>query len=513
MPVSYSEYVKKPNLEIEYEPWQIEEIIKCADSFFYFCKYVKIVHPDLGRIEFVLRDYQEELSSHILDSNRIIAKWPRQSGKSQLLSVFVVWYSIFNSDKFVGIASNKANSAKDFLYRVKLSLEEIPNWLKPGIVEYNKTSIELENGTRIQSSATTKDTFRGRTINLLILDEFAHLRPSVADEFWTSNYHTVVASQESKIIIISTPKGMFNLFWRIYRESEQGLNTFKHMHMDYRRVPGRSEDWKQEQLKNMSLSDWKQEQECEFLGSTSTVIDSAVLRNLIVNYKNPIIIDNDLYVYEKPNQENIYIVGVDVAKGTGNNYSAIQVLKIASFKPIRLEQVATYNNNTIDVYKFSEMVYRTAMYYNRAYVMIENNAEGAAVVNRIWWDFEYMNMYNSGSKINELGIRATKTTKPQAILLMKKFLEDYSLTLVDKTTIDQLSDYSEQSGKFGCINLNDDLVSALYWSIHLFNTDWLVETYEFDKERVDDDVWGILSDIQEKEDNWNWLNSSGLPII
>jgi hypothetical protein len=112
-------------------------------------------------------------------------------------------------------------------------------------------------------------------------------------------------------------------------------------------------------------------------------------------------------------------------------------------------------------------------------------------------------MYNSGGKIKDLGIRATKTTKPKAVLLMKKLIEDYSLLLVDKDTLNQLGDFSEQHGKFGCVNLNDDLISALYWGVHLLNTDYLEESFEFES-NYDDDVWGILTDIESVED-WSWL--------
>lgn len=506
MSISYNEYVKRPDQEIEYTQEQIEEVIKCKQDFFYFCKYVKIVHPDEGRITFIPRDYQVEFTKMILSNNRVIAKWPRQSGKSQLLSVYIVWYAIFNSDKFVGIASNKQSSATDFLHRVKLTYEELPTFLKPGVVEYNKTSLELDNGTRIQSSATTKDTFRGRTINFLVLDEFAHLNPNVADGFWASNYHALLASMESKVVVISTPKGMFSLFWQLYTDAENNRNTFKHMHVDYTRVPGRNENWKQEQLKNMTAADWKQEQECEFLGSTSTVINPDVLKNLMVGYTGPIAkeLDGNLFVYEKPIQGLQYIIGADVAKGTGNDYSAAQVLKVRSLKPIRLEQVAVYNCNTVDIYKYSEILTKIGYYYNSAYLLIENNSEGSGVVSRVWWDLEYMNMFNSGGKTKDLGIRATKTTKPRAVLLMKKLIEDYSLKLVDKNTIDQLADFSEQNGRFACLNLNDDLIAALYWSCHILTTEWLSETFEFEQKEETDDAWGILTDCEPAED-WSWL--------
>jgi len=506
-PVRYDDYVKKPDLEIEYTREQVEEIIKCKNDFFYFCKYITIVETDTGRTKFIPRDYQVELFDLILNNRFVVAKMARQSGKTTALAAFIVWSAVFNSDKFIGIASNKAVSARDFLSRVQLIYEELPVWLKPGVTTYNVYSMELENGTRIEVSATTKNAFRGRSMWILCLDELAHVSSTMSSEFWNSNYHAITASQEAKIIVLSTPNGMFNLFWQLYVDAERGANSFKCHEVRYNRVPGRDDKWKAEQLKNMSAEQFAQEQNIEFLGSSSTVISADVLKFIMVGYKDPIAkeLDSNLLIYEKPQQGSIYIIGADVAKGTGQNFSAAQVLKVKSLKPVRLEQVATYNCNTVDIYKFSEILVKIGYYYNSAFLLIENNAEGAGVVNRVWWDLEYMNMYNSGGKTKDLGIRATKTTKPRAILLMKKLIEDYSLLIVDKTTAEQLSDFAEQNGKFGCINLNDDLVSALYWSCHILTTEWLPETFEFDGNAVDDDAWGILTDVEPEED-WSWLS-------
>jgi hypothetical protein len=371
--------------------------------------------------------------------------------------------------------------------------------------------MELENGTRIEVSATTKNAFRGRSLWILCLDELSHVPPTMSAEFWSSNYHAITSSQEAKIIVLSTPNGLFNLFWTLYTDAENNFNSFKHLEVRYDRVPGRDAAWKAEQLRNMTPEQFEQEQGVAFLGSSSTVINSDVLKYLMAGYKDPITkeLDGNLCVYEKPQQGAIYIVGADVAKGTGNNYSAAQVLKVRSLKPIRLEQVATYNCNTVDIYKFSDILVKIGYYYNSAYLLIENNAEGAGVVNKVWWDLEYMNMYNSGGKTKDLGIRATKTTKPRSVLLMKKLIEDYSLALVDKTTIDQLADFSEQNDKFGCINLNDDLISALYWACYILNTEWLPETFEFDNKPESDDVWGILTDTSPNED-WSWLSDRSI---
>ncbi|MFW6001929.1 MAG: terminase large subunit domain-containing protein [archaeon] len=87
--------------------------------------------------------------------------------------------------------------------------------MKPGIKEYNKKSIVFDNGSAIRVSATTKNAFRGRALNLLICDELAFVPPNQANDFWSSNFPTISKSKDSKVVLISTPKGQHNLFHRL----------------------------------------------------------------------------------------------------------------------------------------------------------------------------------------------------------------------------------------------------------------------------------------------------------
>jgi hypothetical protein len=511
MSIKFDDFILRPGTEIEYTPDLIKELYKCSQDYFYFLKYVKILHADQGRIPFEPRPYQKEFLDMVVNNRFVVGNWARQSGKTTCLGTYVIWYAIFNNDKYIGIGSNSAKSAQDFLSRVKMMYEELPIWLKPGVKIYNELSLIFENGSSINTAATTKNAFRGRTANLMILDEFAHLiSDKIADEFYAANYTAITASSESKLIIISTPKGLFNLFGRVYTGAEQEKNGFKHSKATWRDVPGRDEAWKKEQLENLNYdyNKFKQEFEGELIGSTTTVIDADVLKRLIESWKPPIKKDfsDKLNIYEFPELGALYVIGADPAKGTGRNYSSLQILKVLSLKPIKLKQVATFNDNHIDVYKFSELIHRIAIYYNKAYVMVENNGEGAPVVNELWWGYEYENLYNSGPKSEELGIRATKATKPKAVLLMKRLIEDGSLELVDEMTIAELADFIEDKNKFLCENLNDDLVSALYWGCYILTTEYLDETFEFEKKVADNDegVWGILCDVKAEND-WSWL--------
>lgn len=516
MAIKYDEnYVKQPLAPVEYTPEMLKELKRCSEDIQHFLRYVKIVHPDKGRIDFEPYDFQRKILQTVKDNRFSVILCSRQAGKSTVIATYALWFAIFHPDVSIGIVSNKALSAIDILARIKLTYEELPSYLKPGVSEYSKTFVTFDNKAKIMVSSTSADAFRGRTLNLLVADEFAFVRKNIAEDFWSANYPTISTSTEAKIIIISTPNGMFNLFHRIYTEAEHMENTFIPLKFTWRDVPGRDKAWADEQLRNLGKVKFAQEQLVEFLGSTNTVIDPNVLEILLSGIQEPEKIDLNgrLMIYEKPHDGATYVLGTDTAKGTGENSSVIQALKIESLIPLKFSQVATYISNAIDVYSFADVVNRISYFYNNAFIMCENNAEGSAVVNRIWWDHENPNLVNTGSKTTDLGIRANKLTKPKAVLLMKKLIEDGDLTLIDRETIKQLASFIDDNGRFkGNNNMNDDCVSALYWAVYIVEMG-ILDGYHInameEKSQIEggDDIWGILSDSTGEEDNFDWLFS------
>jgi hypothetical protein len=179
-------YVKEPNLELEYTPEQVRELYLCSQDIRHFIKYVKIVSLDHGKVEFAPYDYQEQLIDMCLSERYSVALMCRQSGKSTTVGAFALWYSQFHADKFIGIVSNKASSAKDILRRIKIMYEELPVWLKCGVVEYNKYSLEFDNGTKIEVSATSDSAFRGRSINCVAPNTMVCYADDHGEVFYTT---------------------------------------------------------------------------------------------------------------------------------------------------------------------------------------------------------------------------------------------------------------------------------------------------------------------------------------
>ena len=89
--------LKGPGVKIEFTKEQVEEYVKCANDPIYFIKhYIKIVTLDKGLVPFELYDYQEDIVSKIHNNRYVIAKLPRQSGKSTTVIAYILHYILFN---------------------------------------------------------------------------------------------------------------------------------------------------------------------------------------------------------------------------------------------------------------------------------------------------------------------------------------------------------------------------------------------------------------------------------
>lgn len=509
MSIRYDDkFVKVPQMELEYTPEMISDLVRCKNDILYFLNFVTIIttRGEREKIGPIMYDFQFEMLDLIQNNNYCILLQSRQSSKSTTCGIFALWYTIFNPDKMVGIASNKEKGAKDVLRRIKIMYEELPFWLKPGVVEYNKNSIEFENGSRIETSGTTEDTFRGASLDCLLWDEAAFLPENIATGFYNSIYPIVASRPNGKIIIISTPNGVYNLFHTLYSGAEKKLNEYVFLKIPWWRVPGRDEKWKAKQLRNMTAEQFSQEFDCCFNGSSSTVISSKALEIINSTIEDPIETDLNgrLRIFETPTQGSKYLIGVDPSKGTGEHDAAIQVYRIESIVPVKLINVATFQSNITDTYEFSSIVNRLSIYYNEAMIGIENNGVGFSVAQNLWWTFENQNLYTHGNKENEIGIHASSQSKIKAVITMKKLIEDNSIIIKDRRTLKQLSTFVEKkNGGFASDNGGDDLVSALYWLCFLITTEYFSDVDLFKNTESEDDAWGILSDI----DDYHYVNS------
>ena len=296
-------YKGNPNLKTasvshEFTPAEIKEFIKWSKDPVYFIQtYVKIVSIDEGLVPFNLYPFQKDIVGTFHKNRFTICKLPRQSGKSTTILSYLIHYIIFNETVNVAILANKASTSRDLLSRLQLAYEHLPSWLQMGVMNWNKGSLELENGSKILAASTSASAVRGGSYNIIFLDEFAFVPSNIAEQFFSSVYPTITAGETSKVMIVSTPRGM-NMFYKMWTDAENQRNDFVPIEVSWQEVPGRDEKWKEQTIKNTSAQQFMQEFECSFLGSVDTLISPTKISE--IPYFDPIESSGGLDIYEKP---------------------------------------------------------------------------------------------------------------------------------------------------------------------------------------------------------------------
>ena len=465
-------YLGNPNLKakgvpVNFDKEHVKEYIKCSKNPVYFVKnYVKIINVDKGLVPFKLYKFQKEMVETFNANRFSICKLPRQSGKSTTVTAYILWLILFKDSQNIAILANKGSLARDLLGKIQFAYEYLPKWLQQGIVVWNKGNIELENSSKVVAAATSSSAIRGGSYNLIFLDEFAFVGNNLAEEFFSSVYPTISSGQTSKVIIVSTPNGM-NHFYKMWTDAEEKNSQYVPIEVHWSQVPGRNEKWKKETIANTSEEQFRQEFECEFLGSAGTLIHPTKLRTLA--HVAPMKKWQDVEIYEEPKQDAIYTMSVDVSRGVGLDYSAFIVVDITQM-PYKL--VAKYRSKDISPLLYPTIIYNVAKHYNEAYVLVEINDIGQQVADILHQDLEYENMLatsvkgRAGQQISggfsgnsSMGIRTTKQVKRIGCSNLKDLVEQDKFIVQDYETIVELSTFISKSGSYESEEgSHDDLV-------------------------------------------------------
>tara|TARA_Y100000589_G_scaffold331208_1_gene383794 strand:- start:2395 stop:3603 length:1209 start_codon:yes stop_codon:yes gene_type:complete len=339
------------------------------------------------------------------------------------------------------------------------------------------------------AASTSASAVRGMSFNIIFLDEFAFIPTHIADEFFSSVYPTISSGKSTKVIIISTPKGM-NMFYKLWHDAEKGKNEYVTTEVHWSQVPGRDADWKEQTIRNTSEEQFNQEFECEFLGSVNTLITSSKLKTLV--YDDPLKSNQGLDVYEEPKPDHTYVCTVDVARGITKDYSAFCIIDTTEI-PYKL--VAKYRNNKIKPLLFPNIIHQVCSSYNHAFTLIEVNDIGGQVADIMQFDLEYDNLLMcsmrgragqvvgqgfSGSKV-QLGVKMSTTVKKTGCANMKQLIEDDKLIFTDYDIIAELTTFIQKGQAWeaeeGC---NDDLSMCLVIFSWLATTDYFRELHDND---------------------------------
>lgn len=507
-------HVKRDGIVANWTKEEVLEYAKCMKDPGYFATtYCKIISLDKGLVPFELYPYQEKMFEAFNENRFNIVLACRQSGKSISSVAYLLWYALFHSEKTIAILANKGATAREMLSRVTLMLENLPFFLQPGTKALNKGSIEFSNNSKIIAAATSGSSIRGLSISLLFLDEFAFIDNDAT--FYTSTYPVVSSGKNTKIIITSTANGIGNVFHKIWEGAVQGINEFKPFRVDWWDVPGRDQAWKDQTVANTSQLQFDQEFGNTFVGTGDTLINAETLLKL--RAKNPIrtLEGGDLKIYEETQKDHEYIMTVDVSRGRGQDYSTFNVIDISS-RPFK--QVAVYRNNLISPLLFPNIIYKWAVSYNNAYVVIESNDQGSLVTHGLYQDLEYENMHvESAIKSNALGVEMTRKVKRLGCSSFKDILENNKLDIVDDDTILEISTFVSRGVSYEASKGNhDDLVMNFVMLGYFCSTQYFSDMTDINlkdmmfkqkMKEIEDDLppFGFIDDgldqYEHKEDN------------
>ena len=505
--------IKKAHKQERFTEQQVQEMLACADpltGYEYFVKhFFYIQHPVKGKLLFEPFGYQERLLQSYHDHRFNINMLPRQSGKTTCAAGYLLWYAMFHPDQTVLVAAHKYTGAQEIMQRIRYAYEDCPDHIRAGATNYNKGSIEFDNGSRIVSATTTGNTGRGMSISLLYCDEFAFVQPNIATEFWTSISPTLATG--GRAIITSTPNSDEDEFATIWKEANKkfddfgnettlGINGFFSYTAHWNEHPDRDDAWAAVEKGRIGEERFRREYGCEFLVYDETLVNSIKLSELVG--KEPISRMGQARIYKQPKAGNIYVISHDPSLGTGGNYSAIQVLELPSF-----EQVAEWHHNETPI-QGQIRVLRDILKWIEDSIGSENSSD-------IYWSIENNNIGEAGlvviKDIGEdqfpglfvsepmrkghvrkfrKGFNTTHGSKIAACARLKHLIESDTFKMHSKPLIVELKAFIAHGVSFKAkVGEYDDLVSALLLAVRMSQVlaDWDPRVFESLSSRSDFD--------------------------
>lgn len=398
-----------------------------------------------GFVPFELFPRQKEIIRAYETHRFNLVTKPRQAGVSTTtaayMAVKVAWSDSENPENILIIA-NKQELAFEFLAKIKDFLSQLPRWIwgeeyygnekkdsKSIFLTDSKKEIRLPNGSRVKAVATSKDALRGFTPTFLIMDEAAYI-DNGAEVFGAA---LTALGTGGRATLISTPNGMDALYYKTYDQARTKKNNFNVVEMKWFEDLRYNKDlrWIKEELiepeveftfesyKKRLDDGWKptstwyeqmcmgmnndakmiaQELDVSFVGSGGNVIDKEWIeyqeKNNVKPPKWTAGLEQEIWIWEQPEEGHQYVMGVDVARGDGADSSTIVIVDVTT-----MEEVMEYQGK-IQPDLLAQIVEEYGDLY-KAYTVVDvTGGMGVSTVLKLL-EFQYKRLHydNVGGKI------------------------------------------------------------------------------------------------------------------
>ena len=512
------------------KPFEIYEIrtakyyLKCADNHLIQTNHGWKYCKDINRNDKIMtidgfRDYYETIKykhkvnmfdvsidsiNHSYYSNDIL------SHNTSSTAFYIAWYICFNIVKNILIIANKSETMKEIIQKIGIVYKSLPYYMKPGVVEFNKTKLAFDNGCRIIGQTTTVSSGAGYNAHLIYFDEFAKTPAHILKPMYETIYPTVSASEIARIIITSTPNGM-NLFYDLYMGALAGTNNYYPITVRWDEVPGRDEEWKKREINNMgSEAAFNQEFGCQFLSGSELFMDNKTLAAMEaikqtfefreydcldkLNYSNlkwhPAFDANSII-------EKKFIMSIDIAEGVGLDYTILNIFEIDwmnldeiktvnlykdEYSFLCLKQIGLFRDNGISINELIELVriVITEVFHERILTVIEVNKKADLLLYKLLEEYEIEpslflhTVHNQVNKIRKPGVMVNWQNKPIHISNLTEYIKNKKLQITEKFSILELSAFGiDHKGHYVSQTGNDDIVMSCVNLGELYeNFDW-----------------------------------------
>jgi len=445
------------------------ELLKCGrDPVYFINNYVKVAHPMKGLIPFNLYPFQEKCVEDFNDHRFNIILKARQLGLSTTSAAYITWLILFHRNKNVVVMATKLATASNLVKKVKLAMKSLPEWMMISKITIdNRNSFELDNGSQVKAISTSGDAGRSEALSLLVIDEAAIIEG--LDHLWAGLYPTL--STGGDCIILSTPKGVGNMFHKLYTAAEQELNDFNPIKLPWDVHPERDQAWFEKETRNMKKTEIAQELLCNFNMSGATLVDGEDLEKIFKMCSKPRYktgYDRNFWIWEQYQAGGSYFLVADPARGDGADYSAIHI-----FDSKTMNQAAEYQGK-LPLDMFASLIIDISKEYGNCLTIVENNSIGLSVITKLQ-EMGHPNLYWSKKSTHEqvdrllaeeqvgvvCGFTNTVKTRPLIIAKLEEFIRNDVIKINSLRLANELKTFIWKDGKAQAMRTyNDDLVMA-----------------------------------------------------
>ena len=520
----------KPDLVYRRTQEEIEDYIRCKNDPVYFASKCYLMTPE-GLKPCKLRDYQIEYLNLLKENNFTIMRSCRQAGKSTTTAIFCLWVILFNVDMSGLILSKSGPAGVDLLSKVKDMFLNLPYYLKCGVQKWNQHEIAFDNNSSISTEAFSPTAGLGKTINFLILDEFAWCPKNDVELFYQNVIPTVTTLPNAHVAIMSTQNG-FNLFYKLFKGAQEKRNIYKDFTVDWYQVPQyndktkqwekRTEAWKNKMIGILGSEEaFYYQYGTQFSASDLCIVSRECLgvlrdRSILFEVREGIEIylqrKDCLYWHPDFDLEELktgyFIILADLAEGGGGDSDSTVFHILQLIEKDKFKQVGYWKCNNLDL-EHSALEYwlLSAQIFNsdRAIFSIEWNTYGALFYQYIldlneddymkeaFWRFNLAKdgfdttrivQYKKGAEEDNIpgirnnnrktipGIRFSGSSKKTACALLKMELEKFNIDITDLVTIGEIENFEDKNGNgsYKASYGHDDIIMTLCQIPMLKNT-------------------------------------------